>query len=66
MTVNVASSFNIEGGFFVKVIRPICCGMDVHKDIIIATIAITNQDGLAEYRQREFNSQNYSLLSLKT
>lgn len=49
-----------------KVIRPICCGMDVHKDIIIATIAITNQDGLAEYRQREFNSQNYSLLSLKT
>ena len=49
-----------------KVIRPICCGMDVHKDIIVATIAITNQDGLAEYKQRQFNSQNYSLYELKT
>ena len=55
-----------EGGFFVKVIRPICCGMDVHKDIIVATIATTNQDGLAEYKQRQFNSQNYSLYELKT
>lgn len=49
-----------------QVIRPICCGMDVHKDIIVATIAITNQDGLAEYKQRQFNSQNYSLYELKT
>lgn len=49
-----------------QVIRPICCGMDVHKDIIVATIAITNQDGLAEYKQRQFNSQNYSLNELKT
>lgn len=48
-----------------KVIRPICCGMDVHKDIIVATIAITNQDGIAEYHQRQFNSQNYSLYQLK-
>lgn len=39
--------------------------MDVHKDIIVATIAITNQDGLAEYKQRQFNSQNYSLYELK-
>lgn len=49
-----------------QVIRPICCGMDVHKDIIVATLAITNQDGLAEYKQRQFNSQNYSLYELKT
>ena len=49
-----------------KVVRPICCGMDVHKDIIVATIATTNQDGLAEYKQRQFNSQNYSLNELKT
>lgn len=39
--------------------------MDVHKDIIVATIAITNQDGIAEYHQRQFNSQNYSLYQLK-
>lgn len=39
--------------------------MDVHKDIIVATIATTNQDGIAEYHQRQFNSQNYSLYQLK-
>lgn len=67
MTVNVTSSFTFEGGFiFVKVIRPVCCGMDVHKDIIVATIATTNKDGIAEYQQRQFNSQNYSLNELKT
>lgn len=67
MIVNVTSSFNFEGGFiFVKVIRPVCCGMDVHKDIIVATIATTNKDGIAEYKQRQFNSQNYSLNELKT
>lgn len=49
-----------------KVIRPVCSGMDVHKDIIVATIVSTNQDGIAEYKQREFNSQNYSLLELKS
>ena len=48
-----------------KVIRPICCGMDVHKNIIVATIAKTNDSGIAEYFQRQFNSQNYSLYELK-
>ena len=48
-----------------KVVRPICCGMDVHKNIIVATIAKTNDSGIAEYFQRQFNSQNYSLYELK-
>ena len=48
-----------------KVIRPICCGMDVHKNIIVATIVKTNDSGIAEYFQRQFNSQNYSLYELK-
>ena len=34
------------GGFFMKIIHKICCGMDVHKDIIVATIATTNSDGI--------------------
>lgn len=25
-----------------KIVRPICCGMDVHKDLIVATIGITD------------------------
>ena len=48
-----------------NVIRPICCGADIHKDIIVATIAKTNDSGIAEYTQRRFNSQNYSLNELK-
>ena len=48
-----------------KVVRPICCGMDVHKNIIVATIVKTNDSGIAEYFQRKFNSQNYSLYELK-
>ena len=48
-----------------KVVRQICCGMDVHKNIIVATIVKTNDSGIAEYFQRQFNSQNYSLYELK-
>ena len=27
----------------------ICCGLDVHKNVIVATIVTTNSDGLSEY-----------------
>lgn len=53
------------GGFFMKIIHKICCGMDVHKDIIVATIATTNSDGITTYLQRTFTSQNPDLLKLK-
>ena len=29
-----------------RIVRPICCGADVHKNLIVATIATTNQDGI--------------------
>ena len=48
-----------------KIIHKICCGMDVHKDIIVATIATTNSDGITTYLQRTFTSQNPDLLKLK-
>ncbi len=48
-----------------KIVRMICCGMDVHKDIIVATIAITNQENVTDYLQRTFSSQNYDLHNLK-
>ena len=49
-----------------KIVRKICCGADIHKDIIVATIATTNQDGITEYLQRQFCSQNYDLYHLKS
>ena len=36
----------------------ICCGLDVHKNVIVATIVITNKDGISEYRQKSFSTIN--------
>lgn len=48
-----------------KIIHKICCGMDVHKNLIVATIATTNQEGVTEYLQKSFSTQNYDLNALK-
>ena len=48
-----------------KIVRKICCGIDVHKDLIVATIATTNQDNITTYLQRSFTSQNPDLFKLK-
>lgn len=66
MTVNVTSSPFLSGGIFLmKIVRPICCGMDVHKDLIVATIATTDKNGVTEYIQESFCTQNYDLFRLK-
>ena len=36
----------------------ICCGLDVHKNVIVATIVITNNDGISEYKQKSFSTIN--------
>lgn len=42
----------------------ICCGLDVHKNVIVATIVTTNKDGISEYLQNLFNHQlRYSKVS---
>ena len=48
-----------------KIVHKICCGMDVHKDLIVATIAVTDQDLVTDYIQKSFSSQNFDLLLLK-
>lgn len=65
MTVNVCTSFSQRGLLFMRIVRPICCGADIHKDLIVATIAATNQDGITEYIQSSFSSQNFDLVRLK-
>ena len=59
MTVNVAIPF------FIKVVIPmmklkysICCGLDVHKNVIVATIVKTNSSGISEYFQKSFSTIN--------
>ena len=39
-----------------KIVYPICCGMDVHKDFLVACIASTNQQGVTTYKSRRFST----------
>ena len=39
-----------------KIVYPICCGMDVHKDFLIACIATTNEKGVTTYQSKRFSS----------
>ena len=41
-----------------RLIYPICCGLDVHKNVIVATIVITNSSGISEYYQKSFSTIN--------
>ena len=39
-----------------RIVHPICCGMDVHRDFVIACIASTNAQGVTEYQTRRFST----------
>lgn len=39
-----------------KIVYPICCGMDVHKSFIIACIASTNDNGVTTYKTKRFST----------
>jgi hypothetical protein len=48
-----------------KVVRFICCGMDVHKDIIVATVGITDKKTMiTQYFQKNFSTLNPDLYNL--
>ena len=36
----------------------ICCGLDVHKNVIVATIVKTNSLGISEYKGKSFSTIN--------
>ena len=41
-----------------KIVYPICCGIDVHKKFIVATISSTNDKGVITYITKEFSTFN--------
>lgn len=47
-----------------KVVYPICCGVDVHKTFLVATI-ITSQGITPHYSKKRFSTFNTSLLQFK-
>lgn len=57
----------LERSFFMslRIVRPTCCGMDIHKDIIVATIGITDPaTNITQYFMRQFGTRNHDLLDL--
>ena len=40
----------------------ICCGLDVHKKLIVATIVTTNKDGISNYQQKSFSTLNSDII----
>jgi len=48
-----------------KIVYPVCCGMDVHRDFLIACIASTNSQGVTQYQQRRFSTYSGGLRSLR-
>lgn len=39
-----------------KIVYPICCGIDVHKTFVVACIATTNSKGVTTYRSHRFST----------
>ena len=39
-----------------KIVYPICCGMDVHKSFVVACIASTNEQGVTSYKSKRFST----------
>ncbi len=47
-----------------KVVYPICCGVDVHKSFLVATL-ITTEGIVPTYRKKRFSTFNNSILDFK-
>ena len=38
-----------------------CCGLDIHKNVIVATIVIANKDGIPGYKEKSFSTINLDI-----
>jgi transposase len=49
-----------------KIVYPVCCGVDVHKNSIVATIAVTDKNNITQYFAETFSTLNPDLLRFRT
>ena len=49
-----------------SVVHPVCCGLDVHKDMVSACIIITEPDGEERFVVQEFSTFTDDLFKLKS
>ncbi|GIP19719.1 IS110 family transposase [Paenibacillus montaniterrae] len=47
-----------------KIVHPICCGIDVHKKFVVATVGTTTQSGITEYQTKQFSTFTEDLIRL--
>ncbi|MGG5252395.1 IS110 family transposase [Neobacillus sp. SM06] len=47
-----------------KIVYPICCGIDVHKTFVVACIASTNGKGVTTYKRHRFSTYTKGLKEL--
>lgn len=47
-----------------KIVYPICCGIDIHKTFVIACIASTNNKGVTTYKRHRFSTFTKGLREL--
>ena len=47
-----------------KIVYPICCGIDVHKKFVVACIASTNDKGVTTYKSKRFSTYTKNLREL--
>ena len=47
-----------------KIVCPICCGIDVHKTFVVACIASTNEKGITTYQSKRFSTYTKDLREL--
>ena len=49
-----------------KIVYPVCCGVDVHKNIIVATIAVTDKNNITQCFAETFPTLNSDLIRFRT
>jgi len=48
-----------------KIVHQICCGIDVHKKFVVATVGITNKQGVTDYETHTFQTFTENLVQLR-
>lgn len=48
-----------------KLVYTICCGIDVHKNVVVNTIATTDKENITTYKTKSFKTFTYDFINLR-
>jgi transposase len=54
-----------EAMLLLKIVRKICCGIDIHKKFVVATIGTTNDAGVTDYQTQQFSTFTDELIKMR-